>query len=71
MSVQAQSAAIPRDVHAGSPRRCAVGARDVELFAAKMNINLSHAEIARLLAHVSRGGGGDTGGGISRAEFTR
>ena len=44
-----------------------VSARDVELFAAKMNVNLSHAEIARLLSHVSHGREGH----VSRSEFTR
>ena len=44
-----------------------VSARDVELFAAKMNVNLSHAEIARLLSHVSLGREGH----VSRSEFTR
>ena len=47
-----------------------ISARDIEQFAAKMNIDLSHAEIARLISHVS-GGRDSHSGGVSRAEFTR
>ena len=47
-----------------------ISARDIEQFAEKMNVKLSHAEIRRLISHVSRSKDGHSGG-VSRAEFAR
>jgi solute carrier family 25 (mitochondrial phosphate transporter), member 23/24/25/41 len=44
-----------------------ISARDVEQFAMRMNVKLSHAEVARLIATIDR----DNCGSVDRAEFTR